>query len=97
MEGMIALDAVLPAHSKMQHLLSFRSATQWYARGAVEQHQTETTASVDGGMRNHVAWGMFWGILSAISLPVGALVGISINIPDRIRSAMMAFGAGALL
>ncbi len=39
----------------------------------------------------------FWGIISAISLPLGALLGLLWRPGSRISSAFMAFGAGALL
>lgn len=39
----------------------------------------------------------FWGIASAISLPLGALLGILWQPKSKINSACMAFGAGALL
>lgn len=38
-----------------------------------------------------------WGIISAISLPLGALLGLLWRPGSRISSALMAFGAGALL
>jgi CRP-like cAMP-binding protein len=38
-----------------------------------------------------------WGIISAISLPIGALLGLLWRPGSRISSAFMAFGAGALL
>lgn len=38
-----------------------------------------------------------WGILSAISLPLGAFLGMWFNPRKKINSAFMAFGAGALL
>lgn len=38
-----------------------------------------------------------WGIISAISLPLGALLGLLWRPGSRISSAFMAFGAGALL
>ncbi len=41
--------------------------------------------------------GAFWGALSAISLPLGALLGIWLKPPKRVTSALMAFGGGALL
>jgi len=40
---------------------------------------------------------LFWGIISAISLPIGALVGLIAKPGRKITSALMAFGAGALL
>ena len=39
----------------------------------------------------------FWGIVSAISLPLGAWIGLVVKPGKKIRSALMAFGAGALL
>jgi len=38
-----------------------------------------------------------WGIFSAVSLPLGAFLGMWLNPRKRINSAFMAFGAGALL
>lgn len=38
-----------------------------------------------------------WGIGSAVSLPLGALLGIWLKPKQKINSAFMAFGAGALL
>ena len=38
-----------------------------------------------------------WGILSAISLPLGALLGVFLKPDKKVNSAFMAFGAGALL
>ncbi|MFQ5930090.1 MAG: cyclic nucleotide-binding domain-containing protein [Acidobacteriota bacterium] len=39
----------------------------------------------------------FWGIASAVSLPLGALFGLWAQPGKKITSALMAFGAGALL
>jgi CRP-like cAMP-binding protein len=39
----------------------------------------------------------FWGIISAISLPLGALIGIWLKPGRKINSILMAFGGGALL
>jgi CRP-like cAMP-binding protein len=41
--------------------------------------------------------GFFWGTVSAISLPLGALIGLWTKPSSKITSALMAFGAGALL
>ena len=38
-----------------------------------------------------------WGILSAISLPLGAFLGVWLNPKKKVNSVCMAFGAGALL
>ncbi|KAJ1468233.1 hypothetical protein T484DRAFT_2283030 [Baffinella frigidus] len=57
----------------------------------------DTPAETSDERENLIAWGMFWGILSAVSLPIGALVGITLDVSERFRSTMMAFGAGALL
>jgi CRP-like cAMP-binding protein len=38
-----------------------------------------------------------WGALSAISLPIGALLGIWLRPNKKVTSALMAFGGGALL
>ncbi len=40
---------------------------------------------------------LFWGLLSAISLPLGALAGIRWRPHSKVVSTLMAFGAGALL
>ena len=39
----------------------------------------------------------FWGIVSAVSLPLGASIGLIFKPGKKITSALMAFGAGALL
>ena len=39
----------------------------------------------------------FWGLLSAVSLPVGAILGIWTKPPQKVTSSLMAFGGGALL
>ena len=44
-----------------------------------------------------VLWAVGLGALSAVSLPLGALIGLSIRPPDRVLAALGAFGAGALL
>jgi CRP-like cAMP-binding protein len=41
--------------------------------------------------------GFFWGTLSAVSLPLGAVIGLWTQPSRKITSALMAFGAGALL
>ncbi len=41
--------------------------------------------------------GFFWGAISALSLPLGALIGLWTKPSNKITSALMAFGAGALL
>jgi CRP-like cAMP-binding protein len=40
---------------------------------------------------------LIWGCISAISLPVGALIGLWAKPTKKITSALMAFGGGALL
>ena len=40
---------------------------------------------------------LFWGIVSAVSLPLGAWIGLVAKPGRKITSALMAFGAGALL
>ena len=40
---------------------------------------------------------LFWGLISAASLPLGAILGLLWRPGSRISSAFMAFGAGALL
>jgi CRP-like cAMP-binding protein len=42
-------------------------------------------------------WGLFWGAVSAVSLPLGAALGLLFKPSKRVTSAMMAFGGGALL
>ena len=41
--------------------------------------------------------GFFWGTLSAVSLPLGAVIGLWSRPGQKTTSALMAFGAGALL
>lgn len=41
--------------------------------------------------------GFFWGAISAVSLPLGAIVGLWTRPNKKFTSALMAFGAGALL
>ena len=41
--------------------------------------------------------GFFWGTVSAVSLPLGAVIGLWTKPSRKITSALMAFGAGALL
>ena len=44
------------------------------------------------------AWiACFWGAISAVSLPIGALFGLWLRPSTKITSAFMAFGGGALL
>jgi len=38
-----------------------------------------------------------FGIISAVSLPIGALIGISVKPPKKVTAGLMAFGGGALL
>ena len=40
---------------------------------------------------------IFWGALSAVSLPLGALIGLALVPKRRVASSAMAFGGGALL
>lgn len=40
---------------------------------------------------------LFWGLLSAVSLPLGALLGLRFRPGRRVGSTLTAFGAGALL
>jgi len=46
---------------------------------------------------NMVRIAFFWGIISAVSLPLGAWIGLLTRPGKKITSALMAFGAGALL
>jgi len=39
----------------------------------------------------------FWGIVSAVSLPLGAWIGLMLRPGRKVTSALMAFGAGSLL
>jgi len=41
--------------------------------------------------------GFFWGTVSAVSLPLGAVIGLWTKPSRKITSTLMAFGAGALL
>ncbi len=40
---------------------------------------------------------LFWGALSAVSLPLGAIIGLVLTPKRRVASSAMAFGGGALL
>ncbi len=40
---------------------------------------------------------LMWGCISAVSLPIGAVIGLWLSPKRRITSALMAFGGGALL
>ncbi|NEV64068.1 hypothetical protein [Thiorhodococcus minor] len=40
---------------------------------------------------------LFFGLLSAATLPLGALAGVAWRPPDRIMAILLAFGGGALL
>jgi CRP-like cAMP-binding protein len=40
---------------------------------------------------------LFWGVLSSVSLPIGAVIGLWTKPAQRVTSSMMAFGGGALL
>jgi CRP-like cAMP-binding protein len=40
---------------------------------------------------------LMWGCISAVSLPIGAVIGLWLNPQRKITSALMAFGGGALL
>jgi CRP-like cAMP-binding protein len=45
-----------------------------------------------------LAWiGFFWGAVSAVSLPIGAVLGLTTRPSHKLISALMAFGGGALL
>lgn len=46
---------------------------------------------------NLVQSAFLWGVISAISLPLGALLGLLTKPSRKVTSALMAFGAGALL
>ncbi|MCP4602235.1 MAG: cyclic nucleotide-binding domain-containing protein [Proteobacteria bacterium] len=41
--------------------------------------------------------GLFWGTVSAVSLPLGAVIGLATRPSKKVTSALMAFGGGALL
>lgn len=41
--------------------------------------------------------GLLWGCISAVSLPLGALIGLWTSPSKKVTSALMAFGGGALL
>ncbi|MFH2011155.1 MAG: cyclic nucleotide-binding domain-containing protein [Pseudomonadota bacterium] len=40
---------------------------------------------------------LIWGSISAVSLPLGAIIGLWSNPSEKVTSSLMAFGAGALL
>jgi len=40
---------------------------------------------------------LMWGLISAVSLPLGAVIGLWSNPPRKVTSSLMAFGGGALL
>jgi len=42
-------------------------------------------------------WGFFWGGISAVSLPLGAILGLWSKPKRKVVSSLMAFGGGALL
>lgn len=44
-----------------------------------------------------VATAVFYGALSALALPLGALIGVLWRPPDRLLAVLLAFGGGALL
>ena len=46
---------------------------------------------------NPISRAFFWGSISAISLPLGALIGLLVKPGRKVTSALMAFGGGALL
>ena len=54
-------------------------------------------AAADDDVGQKLAWSLFWGLVSSVSLPIGALLGIWRLPSERLRAAMMAFGGGALL
>jgi CRP-like cAMP-binding protein len=54
----------------------------------------EEESSLDLSLGATAFW---WGIFTAISLPLGAFLGMWLNPRKKINSAFMAFGAGALL
>lgn len=47
-------------------------------------------------MRVEVWEALYWGLLSAVSFPIGAAVGIRVEIPPKLLVSLMSFGAGAL-
>jgi len=60
---------------------------------------TSTTGGNSTKITSDLVWleGLGWGALSAVSLPLGTLIGLTFNINQQTRAALMAFGAGALL
>ena len=48
------------------------------------------------GRGGRMGWSLCWGLVSAVSLPIGAFLGIWRLPSERLRAAMMAFGGGAL-
>jgi len=45
----------------------------------------------------HVIWALVLGGISAVSLPLGSLVGLKLRFPPRYIAILAAFGAGALI
>ena len=45
----------------------------------------------------YLIWATALGAISAVSLPLGSLVGIQTNLRPRLISTLTAFGAGALI
>ncbi|MBI4570164.1 MAG: cyclic nucleotide-binding domain-containing protein [Planctomycetes bacterium] len=58
---------------------------------------TESAASVDVPFNvTYLFWALLLGGLSAVSLPMGSLVGVTVRLSPRFTAAFTAFGGGAL-
>lgn len=56
------------------------------------------STNVGERISDHLIWEAFlYGLISAISLNIGSLIGVLCLPPARVRAGLMAFGAGALL
>jgi len=76
-----------------KRILGFLGILLFIAKGT--DASSNTTVDIDPD----TIWlvGAGWGAISAVSLPLGALIGLSITIDVQTRAAFMAFGAGALI
>ena len=45
----------------------------------------------------YVVWALTLGVISAVSLPLGSLVGLNVRFGQRYIAILTAFGAGALI
>mmetsp|Transcript_48442 Transcript_48442/g.139302 ORF Transcript_48442/g.139302 Transcript_48442/m.139302 type:complete len:786 (-) Transcript_48442:197-2554(-) len=54
--------------------------------------------AVDSGTASPLVWESFyWGLISALSLNIGSIIGVSCLPSKKVRAILMAFGGGALL